>query len=50
MVGRGELTLEMFQFANLSYTPSELRATEADTVHQAEHPDAILDTANVESG
>jgi sigma-E factor negative regulatory protein RseB len=50
MVGHGELTLEKFQFANLSYTPDELRATEADTVHQAQHPDAVLDTADVESG
>ncbi|MEH6581928.1 MAG: MucB/RseB C-terminal domain-containing protein [Halioglobus sp.] len=37
--GRGQKTLERFQFANLSYTEEAPGAASAEVVHRATHPD-----------
>ena len=37
-IGRGDKTLEKFQFANLSYTGDIPEGTEVNLIHQAQHP------------
>lgn len=48
-LGRGDLVLERFQFANLSYGAPMPSSGDVDVVHEAAHPVPDLDTAGVSS-
>jgi sigma-E factor negative regulatory protein RseB len=49
-VGRGQKILEKFQFADLSFTDEVAATSDAETIHQAIHPNPVQDPAVLLAG